>query len=83
MTELQLYKFVTNNDLEYHWIETEMDFYLFIPIYLLKEWNELLGESIMDDSGITCVMKNSYFCFEMSDICEYFDIDMANIFEKD
>ena len=84
MTELELYKFVEKNDLEYHWnISDDKDVILFIPNYLLDKWINLLGSSIVDDGGIKCVMKLKYFCFEMSDICEYFDIDMKNIFEKE
>ena len=83
MTELELYKFVEKNGLEYHWDNDDVDVILFIPNYLIPKWVELLKSSIMDDEGIKCTMKFKYFCYEMSDICEYFDIDMKNVFEKE
>lgn len=85
MTELQLYKFVANNTMEYHWHSRNntKDVILFVNILWIREFNEMLGSSnIMDEEGIECTMKDGYFCFWMNDICNYFDIDMNNVFDK-
>ena len=37
-------------------------------------------DNIFDDDGIECHMKNTYFCFEIVDICEYYGINPENIF---
>jgi hypothetical protein len=87
MTELELYKFVTRNELEYHWTKKDRglvdDVILFIPHYLIEQWSRLLGTSIMDDEGLPCVMKDTYVCFYMDDICDYFGIELINIFKQE
>lgn len=81
MKALDLYKFVTNNNIEYHWWDG--DVMLFVSNYLIDEWCKLLGEGIFDEEGIKCTMKSGYFCFEMQDICDYHDIDINEIFEAE
>lgn len=81
MTELDLYKFVRKNKLEYHWYDN--DVLLLIPFYLLEDFNKMIGYHYFDEDGIQCVMRYDYCCFEMKSICEYFDIDIKNIFEKE
>lgn len=80
MTALELYKFVTSNKCEYHW--NEEDVLLFISIYDIKEFNEMLGASVLDEAGIVCNMKDGYFVFRMNDICEYFGIELLDVFTK-
>ena len=94
MTALDLYKFVTKNNLEYNkkiydvhegenpFITQQYEVYLFVPIYELEEWNKLLGSFIFEE-GINCVMKEKYVCFMMQDICDHFDIDITEIFGKE
>ncbi len=79
--ELELYKFVSKNKLEYHWHND--DVVLIVNFYHLEEFNKLLGHEISDEDGITCTFKDGYICFMMNDICEYFGIDINNIFEKE
>lgn len=81
MTAIELYKFTRENKLEWHWYDE--DVILFIPNYDLDDWNKLLGHGITDEDGLECVMRDGYFCFCMKDICEYFGIDINEIFEKD
>ena len=78
MTELKLYKFITENNIEYHWYDNEI--YMFVNIYLIEEFNKLFTSDIFDDGGIPCTMKNGYFGFKMIDICEYYNIEPENIF---
>ena len=92
MTELQLYKFVTNNDIEYHWKkkhsakqenltdDEKNEVLLFVNIRNLEEFNKLLRTSIQDEEGINCTMKQGYFVFCMDYICDYFDIKLENVF---
>ena len=81
MTELELYKFVVENNLEYHWHDE--DVILFINFYLLDDFTKLLGFSILDEEGIICHLKEGYICIWMFSICENFDIELKNIFKKD
>ena len=78
MTELQLYKFINDNDVEYHWHDKKC--IVFINTWNIEEFNNLFDYNIFDDDGIECHMKNTYFCFEIVDICEYYGINPENIF---
>ena len=83
MTAIELYKFVTKNDLSYTWINIkDQDVILFVTISNLEELNKLLGPKILDEDGIECRMKDGYFCFEMADICDYFGIDITDVFKE-
>jgi hypothetical protein len=78
MTSLELYKFVDDNQIEYHWHDE--DVIAFVTVWDIEDFNKMLGVSILDEEGIKCTMKEKYFCFWMKDICEYFDIKLDEIF---
>lgn len=88
MTELELYKFVNDNDIEYHYYKDYINSFMspkeriimFVNIRDIEAFNKLLGKNIMEDEGIECNMKSGYFCFEMMEICEYFAIVPKNVF---
>lgn len=84
MTAIELYKFVSDNKLEYHYNnhDGEEDVILFIPNYFLDDFNKVLPESIFDSEGLECIMKDGYFCFWMDDICGYSGIELSEIFDK-
>lgn len=90
MTELQLFQFVRENDCEYHWF-TDYDYLpfhkedvmLFVFDWHIEGFKNLLGATIMAEEGIPCNMKDGYFCFKMKSICEFFDIDMNNVFKRE
>ena len=84
MTALKLYKFIKNNNIEYHWIDNDTDVVMFVGLSDLDEFYRLLMPSlIFEDEGIQCNMKDRYFCFKMDDICSHFDIDINEIFDKE
>ncbi len=84
MTELQLYKFITDKTIEYHKSPfSDTDFIFFVNNRDIDDWNTLLGSNITDEDGIECIMKDGYFCFYAADICDYFDIEIANVFVKE
>ena len=78
MTELQLFKFITGNNIDFNKLTD--DVIVFIEHWRLGDWCEMLGSSIFDDEGITCACKDKYTCFHMRDICDYFGIEMKNVF---
>lgn len=81
MTELDLYKFITNNNIEYD-VDDSCDVVtIFIPFYLLEEFNELLKPNYYDEGGIDCVLSYGYCNIEINDICDYFEIDINNVFK--
>lgn len=83
MTELDLYKFITKNKVEWHFINKKSkdeDVIVFIDNHLTPDWNKLLGSHITAEEGLECIMKDGYFCFHMNDICNYHGIDYSTIF---
>lgn len=85
MTELQLYRFIAENQIEwkYEFNEENSDVLIFVPTYHIDEFNKLLPNTIFDERGLECTMKDRYIAFWMQEICEYSGIDMYNVFIKD
>ena len=83
MKAIDLYKFVTKHECEYHWNDENSDVILFVNIWGIEEFQKIIGAREMDEEGIPCVMKDKYFCFWMYDICEYHDIELTDIFEPE
>jgi len=84
MTELELYKFVEKNAIEWHWHKNEgkEDVIMFVPTYWIDAFI-LLVRSATDEDGIECTLKDGYLAFWMRDICEYFGIEMEKVFEEE
>jgi hypothetical protein len=83
VSELDLYKFITDNNVEYHWNHDNTECWMMPSIYLIEDFNKLLPKCLYDEDGVSSVMKDNYFCFEMVNICESCDIEPEKIFEKD
>jgi hypothetical protein len=81
MKTIELYKFVNDNHVEYHWHDN--DVILMVNCIDIPEFNSLLPAGIFDDDGIKCTMKDGYICFQMEQICSYCDIEMFDIFPKE
>lgn len=85
MTELQLYRYIKDNDIEWnHFYDNEfgyMDIVIFPKLWQLDELSDLLSNSVFDDEGIKCHMKKGYVAIPMRDICDHYDIDMHNVFK--
>ena len=82
MTELELYKYITENNIEYHWNEDTV--YICPYIFQLEGLVELFPSGVFDDGGIREVrLFDGYASIEMNDICDYCGIDVNNVFKKD
>lgn len=85
MTEIELYKFIRDNDIEWHWRDNDgqEDVYI-LPFYFnLPDLIEILGGTILTNEGIECRLRDGYFAIWMNDICEYFGIDIFQVFPKE
>ncbi len=89
MKEYELRDFIIDTSSKFHW-ETFVlagDFvenvYLFINTYDISEFQKLLGNIFLTNRDIEVVMKGSYFVFKMAEICEYFGIEMENVFSRE
>jgi hypothetical protein len=81
METIDLYKFVNDNAIEYHWHDNEV--LLMVNCKDIERFNEILPAGIFDDDGVSCVMKDGYFVFNMEQICSYCDIKLSDIFPNE
>lgn len=82
MTELKLYKFIKDNEIEIDW-RTEKHLYIWIPFYHLEEFTKLLGYDYLCEGGEEVSLQHDCVCVDILDICECFDIEPTNIFPKE
>lgn len=82
MTELKLYKFITENNIEWHkeLLRNVPDIVIFCPFNTIEQLHELLDQTIFDDEGIKCHMKDGYLAIWIAEICEHYDIEIDNVF---
>lgn len=82
MTELELYKFITNNEIEIDWRGSQL--LAWIEHYYLEEFSDMLDRCDADDGGIKCRLQNGgVVVLDLSEVCEEYDIDPNNISESD
>lgn len=78
MKAIDLFKFVSDNEVEYHWHDKDV---ILMPDFAqTKELNKLLSPSIFDDDGIACTMRDGYFCIYMECVCSYYGIELIDVF---
>lgn len=78
MKELDLYKFVTKNDIEYHW--QDEDVIMFVYCRDIEKFNKLFNSFSLNEGGIECHMEEGFFAFWMKGICENNDIELDRVF---
>lgn len=83
MKELDLYRFVTDHKIEYHWDNDGKKIHMFVNYLDIRTFYSILTYNIFDEEGIECNMKDGYFAFEMVEICEYYDIESERVFSKE
>lgn len=82
---LDFYKFISDNDIEYHYRENKVygksveDVIIFIPSYLAEEGVKFF-EWICDE-WYPCIIHNTYLCIWMNDFLESYDIEAEEIFK--
>ncbi len=86
MTELELYKFVNDNDCEWHW-NYDGHLTLFISHHYLKDFCDMLQYSDFDDGGLPGEQRLCYdgsvaLC-QFEEVCEIYDIEPENVFPKE
>jgi hypothetical protein len=79
MKAIELYKFVTENEIEYH--DDDNDIIMFVNFADISDFNKLIGGNATSERGIDCIFKDGYICFYMNNICEYFGIELSEIFK--
>ena len=84
MTELELCKYIKNNDIEWHKRDNNgtEDIIILPDISDLNIFVKLVDKYTIQ-GGIEGRLMNGYFAFWMKDLCDYYDIDMDNVFCKE
>ncbi len=82
MTAIELYKFIHEESIEFRW-EGD-DVIIWVSVWLIEDFNDLFGtSSILDnEGGIECGMQYKCFWFMMGDLCEFYGIELEEIFKK-
>ena len=84
MTELDLYKFLNDEDngvQQYNWVGEE--FLVWISLWYLEDFTKMVGYNYLSDGGLTCNLQSDCACIDIVDICEYYDINLENILKKE
>ena len=90
MTELELFKFTKDNNIENHWYIRRDDFgndesseiIYFLYFYQLEDFMKLI-KGMDTDGPLKCNLMDGYIGFDILPICEYYGIDPENVFEKE
>ena len=77
MTAIQLYKFISDNELECHKCD-DNDIIIFINDFMIEEFCRLVNFS--GEDGVEMVMRSNYFGLKLLQICEYYDIDIEEFY---
>ena len=84
MNALELYKYITEFEVEYHWQDNDgIDDVIIMPsIYHLQFFIQLLKPSDFEE-GIEVILKDGYVCIFMDEICSSYGIELAEVFKTD
>jgi hypothetical protein len=81
MTELDLYRFIEQNNVEWHKRDNdgEKDVVIFPYSFHMDDFIKLI-KNYDSDEGLECRIMNGYFAIWMKDLCEYYGIDIERVF---
>ena len=87
MTELKLYRLITENDAceELGW-ESDGNFYIWVSYYwlniLIEELVSIFGDGIFDDGSFNANIRRGSVCINLCECLEGY-VDLEEIFPKD
>jgi hypothetical protein len=86
MTELQLYQWITENNIEWHRFDD--DVWIMPYDFQFESFCDLLRDSyIFDEQPLDIKFRvglnYSYLIIPMQYICDYFEIEIENVFKND
>ena len=82
MTELQLYKWIKDNNIQFHYFGDFSELWVFPSLIQLEEFFKIATCSLFNDGGIECRLKQNYIAFDLIPIAEYFNIEIENVIPK-
>ena len=76
MTELELYRFITENEIE--WVREKNDVFIIVGFDFIERLVRLLNLDSFE--RIECMLKENSIVIWMQEICDHYDIEMENVF---
>ena len=82
MKATELLRYILKTELEWRW-END-DVIVWVPFYELQDFYNIVKGSggVFDDGGVECTMVNGYIAFEMKCFCDYYGVEMEEVFPK-
>ncbi len=80
MTELELYKFIEESG-SYTSFDGDKAI-MWIYHFNVDDFVKLIGQHILSEGGIEVRLQEDCIAVDMSEICEYHNIELENVFEK-
>jgi len=77
----QLKKFVTDNNIEYHYRPKKGEVWMMVYYNQVAEFHKILDPSIYDEITPYCFMQDGYFFFPMLEICQYYGLVIEDCFD--
>lgn len=83
MTALELYKYITDNNIEWYRHDNDgVDDVMIFPYFCqLDDFRKIAGPCLFDEDGVPCVLKDGYLAIWMKDICDFFGFDFNEVFK--
>lgn len=81
MTELELYKYINDSNIEWHIRDNDgtPDIIIFPLLCEINDFAKLV-KTYIGDGGIECRLMDGYFAIWMKDLCDHYGIDMYKVF---
>lgn len=81
MKELDLYKFIQDTGTQISWRDNEL--IVWIHPNDIIDFAEMVGSNYLSDEGIECNLRQyGYIAFDITALCEHYNIDPERILEK-
>jgi hypothetical protein len=80
MTELQLYKFIHENNIEIDWRGNCLIIWLYF--FQIRDFVELVGKDYFYEDGYDINLRADCVAVDITDICEYHEVEPENILKK-
>jgi len=86
MKAIELYKFIEDNNVEWHYQDNDgvEDVIIFPYTFDIKQFTDLLSCcTLFDDGGIEIRLMDGYIAVWMDEICEHYGIELSEVFDKE
>ena len=84
MKSKELKNYIEKYNIEWRYQDNEgtEDVMIFPHWFQIEQFGQLFSPDCFDEEGHECIMKSGYFSIWMKDICDYYGIELSEVFEK-